>query len=131
LEESCEYILPKLSTAIFAIRTLSYFSSKQILQMVYFSYFYSILKYGIIFWGNSANSVRVFKLQNKLIRIMSGVGPRDSCRELFMKLQILSLSCDYILSLMLFVIGSQTKFCSGSDFHGLNTRNREQLYLPK
>jgi hypothetical protein len=31
---------------------------------------------------------------------------------------------------MLFVIDNQTQFCSGSDFHGLNTRNREQLYLP-
>jgi hypothetical protein len=30
---------------------------------------------------------------------------------------------------MLFVIDNQTKFCSGSDFHGLNTRNREQLLL--
>jgi hypothetical protein len=101
-----EYILPELSTAIFAIRTLSYFSSKQILWMVYFSYFHSIL------------------------RIMSGMSPRDSCRDLFRKLQILPLSCEYILSLMLFVIDNQTKFCSVSDFHGLNTRNREQLCLP-
>jgi hypothetical protein len=61
---------------------------------------------------------------------MSGMGPRDSCRDLFMKLQILPLSCEYILSLMLFVTDNQTKFCSGSDVHGLNTRNREQLYLP-
>jgi hypothetical protein len=71
------YILPKLSTAIFAIRTLSYFRSKQILWMVYISYFHSILKYGIILWGNSTNSVRVFKLQKKVIRIMSGVGLKD------------------------------------------------------
>lgn len=28
-------------------------------------------------------------------------------------------TCDY-----------QTKFCSGLDVHGLNTRNRKQLYLP-
>jgi hypothetical protein len=28
------------------------------------------------------------------------------------------------------VIDNQTKFCSGLDIHGLNTRNREQLYLP-
>jgi hypothetical protein len=123
-----ECIHPKLSIAIFAIRTLSYFSSKQILRMVY--YFHSILKYGIIFWGNSTNGVRVLKLQKKVIRIMSGMGPRDSCRDLFRKLQILPLSCEYILLLMLFVTDNQTKFCSGSDFHGLNTRNHEQLYLP-
>jgi hypothetical protein len=61
---------------------------------------------------------------------MSGMGPRDSCRDLFRKLQIQPLSCEYILSLMLFVIDNQTKFCSGSDVHGLNTRNCGQLYLP-
>ena len=60
-----EYILPKLSSAIFVIRSLSYFMSKKILRMVYFSYFHSIIKYGIIFGGNSTNNVRVFKLQKK------------------------------------------------------------------
>jgi hypothetical protein len=50
--------------------------------MVYFSYFHSVIKYGIIFWGNLANISRVFKLQKKVIRIISGVGCRDSCRGL-------------------------------------------------
>jgi hypothetical protein len=31
---------------------------------------------------------------------------------------------------MMFVIDNQTKFCSGLDVHGLNTRNRNQLHLP-
>jgi hypothetical protein len=31
---------------------------------------------------------------------------------------------------MMFVTDSQTKFCSGLDVHGLNTRNQKQLYLP-
>jgi hypothetical protein len=46
-----EYILPKLSSAIFVIRSLSYFMSLKTLRMVYFSFFQSIIKYGIIFWG--------------------------------------------------------------------------------
>jgi hypothetical protein len=123
-----EYILPKLSSAIFLIRSLSYFMSKKILRMVYFSYFHSILKYGIIFEGNSTDYK--LQLQKKAIRIISGVGSRDSCRDLFKKLNILPLSCEYILSLTMFVIDNQTKFCSGLDIHGLNTRNRNQLYLP-
>jgi hypothetical protein len=75
--------------------------SSKTLRMVYLSYFHSIIKYGIIFWGNSANVSRVFKLQKKVI---SGVGPRDSCRSIFRKLDILPLSCEYILSLKFFVI---------------------------
>jgi hypothetical protein len=44
-----KYILPKLSSAaIVVIRSLSYFMNIKTLQMVYFPYFHSFLKYGII-----------------------------------------------------------------------------------
>jgi hypothetical protein len=67
-----------------------------------------------------------------VIRITSGVGPRDSCRSLFRKLDILPLPCEYtsILSLMLFVIDNQSNFRLGLEVHGLNTRSNNQLYLP-
>jgi hypothetical protein len=50
-----------------------------------------ILKYGIIFWGNAPLSMNIFKIQKRIIRIMSGSGKYDSCRDLFKKLQILPL----------------------------------------
>jgi hypothetical protein len=90
----------------------------------------SSVKYGIIFWGNSTNISRVFKLQKKVIRIISGVGSTDSCTGLFRKLDILPLSCEYILSLMLFVIDIQNNFPSGLAVHGLNARSKSQFYLP-
>jgi hypothetical protein len=62
------------------------------------------MKYGIIFWGNSTNACKVFKLQKRIIRIMSGVNMRRPCRDLFDKLHILPVPWQYILSLMLFVI---------------------------
>jgi hypothetical protein len=60
---------------------------------------------------------------------MPGVGPTDSCRGLFRKLDILPLSCEYILSLMLFVIDNQNNFRSGLEVRGLNARSKYQLYL--
>jgi hypothetical protein len=98
--------------------------------MVYFSYFHSIITYGIIFWGNLTNISRVFKLQKKVIRIISGVESRDSCRGLFRKLDILPLSYEYILSLMLFVTDNQNNFHSGLEVHSMNTRSKNQHYLP-
>jgi hypothetical protein len=58
------------------------------------------------------------------------VGFRDSCRGLFRKLDILPLSCEYILSWMLFVIDNQNNFHSALEVDGLNTRSKNQLYLP-
>jgi hypothetical protein len=45
-------ILPKFGAACFAVRKLFYMLNIDVLKMVYFAYFHSIMKYGIIFWGN-------------------------------------------------------------------------------
>jgi hypothetical protein len=44
-------LIPKLNNSCFAIRLIKLFSSPEILRMFYFSYFDSIITYGIIFWG--------------------------------------------------------------------------------
>jgi hypothetical protein len=45
----CRYSLPKLSTACFAVKRLFHILSIDVLRMVYFVYFHSVTKYGIIF----------------------------------------------------------------------------------
>jgi hypothetical protein len=40
------------------------------LKSIYFAYFRSIMKYGIIFWGNSCKSRKILTLQKKIIRII-------------------------------------------------------------
>jgi hypothetical protein len=89
-------ILPKLCSACFGMRSVKPYVSHQMLKVIYYSYFHSIMSYGIIFWGHSASSVRVFRLQKRIIRIMMGCKSRDSCRKLFISLKILPLSSLYI-----------------------------------
>jgi hypothetical protein len=48
-------ILPKLSTAVYTIRKLSHVLNTDVLKIVYFANFHSVIEYGIIFWGNSSN----------------------------------------------------------------------------
>jgi hypothetical protein len=72
-------IVPKLSLACFAVSAVKPFLSQEFLKMVYFSYFHSIMSYGLVFWGNSYYSNTVFKLQMKIIRIMVGIRDRESC----------------------------------------------------
>jgi hypothetical protein len=53
-------VLPRLSRACYAVRAMYPFSSINMLKMIYFAYFRSIINYGIIFWGNSTESKKVF-----------------------------------------------------------------------
>jgi hypothetical protein len=61
---------------------------------------------------------------------MSVANTRRSCRDLFGKLDVLPVPCQYALSLMLFVIDNQRNFQTGLNVHILNTRNKNRLYLP-
>jgi hypothetical protein len=49
-----EQMIPKLSSACYAVRSMFHFSTKDSLRMIYFAYFHSIMKYGIIFWESHA-----------------------------------------------------------------------------
>ena len=56
------------------------------LRAVYYAYFHSVMRYEQIFWGNSVDSKSIFILQKKVVRIMTGANPRESCRTCFKKL---------------------------------------------
>jgi len=120
----------KLNKACYAIRSIKPFLSVDILRMIYFSYVHSVLSYGIIFWGNSHPSNCIFKIQKRIIRIITNTVSRDSCRQLFKQLQILSLPSQYIFSLLVFVIKNRGLFQSNSEIHDLNTRFNHNLHLP-
>jgi len=65
------------------------------------------MSYGIIFWRNPSHSSIIFIIQKRgrgAIRIMEGCGNRVLCRNLFKKLQILLLTSQYMLSLLMFVV---------------------------
>jgi hypothetical protein len=49
-------------------------------------------------------------MQKRVIRIIMGYGCRESCTELFEELKILTLSSQYIFSLLLFVVNNRDYF---------------------
>jgi hypothetical protein len=69
-------ILPKMSSACYTITTMYHFSRLTTLKTVYFACFHSVMEYGIIFWGNSTESKRIFQPQKKIIGIMTGYRSR-------------------------------------------------------
>ena len=83
-----DQIMFKLNTACFVIRTIQAITSLETLRMVYFACIHSIISYGKIFWGNQVYSDKIFKIQKRVIRIITSSRTRDSCRKLLKKLEI-------------------------------------------
>jgi hypothetical protein len=74
------------------------------------------------------HSLKIFRLQKKIIRIMLGCRSRTSCRVLFRKLKILPLASQYIFTLMLFVVKNNDLFILNSDKYNSGTKQSNNLY---
>jgi hypothetical protein len=66
------------------------------------------MTYGLLFWENFPEGVTIIRLQKRIIRIMVGRRSRDSCRELFFKLEIVR----------------------NSEIYHINSRQQANLNLP-
>jgi IS1 family transposase len=88
------------------------------------------MKYGIIFGGNFPNSKIIFTLQKRTVRIIAGVKSRNSRRNIFMRVEILPVPCEYIFTSMNFDVNNQEIFQTNSTIHSVNTRNRDHLHRP-
>jgi hypothetical protein len=88
------------------------------------------MSFEIIFWGNSYDSIKIFKMQKRVIRIIMGHGNRDCCRNLFKELKILPFISQYIFSLLIFVVNNRDEFLINSENHSINTRQGSNLHLP-
>jgi hypothetical protein len=100
------------------------------LRTIYFSYFHSVLTYGIKFWGNSVHSQYIFKIQKRMIRIVTNLGVKDSCRCVFKDLGILPLYSQYLYSLLIFVAKHRNLFKTNTDFYSISTRHKNDFHLP-
>jgi len=74
-----EEMIPKLSGAYYAIRSIVHINTMNTLISIYCVYFHSVIIYGINFWVNSFISWKLFMLQKIIVRIMAGTQPRTLC----------------------------------------------------
>jgi len=66
-----------------------------------------------------------------ILYIMERCEHRASCRSLFKEFQILPLKSQYVLSLLMFVVQNKTLFLTNTENYNLDTRQRNNLYLPQ
>jgi hypothetical protein len=93
----------KLNKVCYMIRSLRDTTSPLVIRSIYFAHVYAHLKYGLIFWGGDSKSKTIFKLQKRIIRIISRVSRLSSCRQLFKELDLLPLPCMYIFELVCYI----------------------------
>lgn len=86
----------RISGMTYALRTISREVHIEAAISAYYAYVGSRITYGIIFWGNSVEADRIFKLQKSCLRGVFGLGARDSCRPVFEEHGILSLPALYV-----------------------------------
>ena len=110
-----EQVLHTLSAACYALRSLKPYMSLEAMKMVYYAHFHS------------TDSTKVFKMQKRAIRIITGRN-RDSCRNLFKDLNILPFYSQYIFLILLFVINNKSMYKLNSDIHNINTRQKLNLH---
>jgi hypothetical protein len=104
--------------------------SLDVLSSTYFSYVRSITSYGIIFWGNLSHSEEIFKIQEKIIKIITNSSKNASCRQLFKELNILPFQSQYIFSVLLLVTKNKVQFLFNSQVHKSNIELTSNLYIP-
>ena len=100
------HIFSRLSLACYVIKVITPVMSEDTSKMIYYSYIHSIITYGTILWGKSPLSIDDFKIQKRIIWIMTKSRSRDSCKQLFRRLEILPLQSQYIFSVLLFVVNN-------------------------
>jgi hypothetical protein len=98
--------------------------------MIYFSYFQALMSYGINFWGNSTYSTNIFKLQKKVIRVMTNIRNWYSCRVVFKELRILQCYSQYIYSLLTSLLNNSKLFTTNSMVRSLHTRQGKDFHPP-
>jgi hypothetical protein len=66
-ENHIDQLITKLIGVCYAVRSLLHISNTDTLKSIYFAYFHSLMKDGIIFRGNSSDSKKVFTLEKKIL----------------------------------------------------------------
>ena len=98
----------KLNRAAGMLAKVRHFVTQHTLRNIYFGIFSSLLTYGSQVWGQSINQhiLRLTKIQNKAVRIISFANFQEDCTSLYNKSKILKLSDHIKLENIIYVHNS-------------------------
>jgi len=125
----------KISSSLYAIRSVKHVLSTEHLRTLYFSLIHPYLDYGIMLWGSATKALThpLEVLQKKAIRSITNSGYNDHTTPLFKKLNILTFKDMFNIQIENFMyqyfhnnlpINLNDIFRRNCDVHEHNTRHR-------
>lgn len=100
----------RINKFVYALNQIKNVTNRKTAIITYHAYIESILRYGLIIWGNSTDKNRAFIAQKKCIRAICGIRPDESCEPIFKKLGLLPLPSLYIYEICNFVYNNKGLF---------------------
>ena len=125
-----KYVCTKLNKFVYALRKLQRVAGKEAALVAYYGYVESVLRNGLLLWGNSTDINNTFVSQKKCIRALCNLGPLESCRPLFKNYNILTLVGLYVLEICVHVKKFSNEFNSAYDNSIIGKRDPTRLLMP-
>lgn len=127
-----QVIKKKISSGIYALKSISKFCNLETLKMVYYSHIHTHISFGVVLYGATSdiNLQSILLLQKKAIRIMLNLQRQDSVKQIFSDLSIITIYGLYIFETVLAVRLANDSLPKLGTFHSYSTRNRDQLAAP-
>ncbi|XP_049797500.1 uncharacterized protein LOC126214900 [Schistocerca nitens] len=126
-----DHIVVRLSRVIYLLKRLMCCVTFEYVRTAYFAFFQSVLRYGLILWGNSRKINEIMVIQKKAIRVMAKVDNRTHCKPLFIKYRILTVINLYILDSVNYILAELPNLSVTNERHGYYTRTCTSLLLPQ
>lgn len=120
----------RLSSAAYAVKTVRRLTDVDTARLVYFSYFHSIMSYGILLWGSASELDSIFVLQKRAVRSIYNLSSRSSLRERFSEFNILTVASQFIYENIIYVHRNKHIYKKNSDIVSRHTRSSDKLAVP-
>lgn len=121
-----EEVCKRLSTSAYALYNLSKKVNIDTLMVAYHGLVVSVLRFGVVFWGNCSERESIFKAQKRCIRSIFNLKVTDSCIPFFKKHKILTFPSIYILEVAIFVKTNKHLFPALNDTRMRTTAMRSK-----
>jgi hypothetical protein len=118
-----------LSKVCYTIKMLKDEVNLYVLRNIYFAKFQAVMRYGIILWGGVSEITNVLKVQKRALRLMTNKSKNESCRPIFKELKIFTVICLFIFETLSFFRKYNIYQVRNSNFHGYNTRRKDDFYI--